>query len=59
MDAQRYRDELAFRDQLRTDPRLAADYVALKRHLAKDHRDNREAYTKAKGQFIRAALSQS
>jgi len=56
LDAQRFRDELTFRDQLRTDPQLAADYLALKRCLAERHRNDREAYTKAKGPFIRAAL---
>lgn len=52
----RYRDELAFRDRLRADPRLLADYAALKRRLAERHRDDRESYTDAKGAFIRAAL---
>ncbi|HEX7244873.1 MAG TPA: GrpB family protein [Solirubrobacterales bacterium] len=55
--SQRYRDELALRDRLRADPRLAADYAALKRDLAKRHRDDREAYTEAKSTFIRAALA--
>lgn len=54
--SQRYRNELAFRDRLRADPGLAEDYVALKRQLAERHRDDREAYTDAKGAFIRAAL---
>lgn len=52
----RYRDELAFRDRLRADPRLAADYAALKRQLAGRHRVDREAYTKAKGPFIQGVL---
>ena len=52
----RYRDELSFRDRLRVDSRLAADYATLKRELAARHRDDREAYTKGKGAFIRAAL---
>lgn len=54
--SRRYRDELAFRDSLRSDPGLAARYAALKRDLAGRHRDDREAYTEAKGAFIRAAL---
>ncbi len=53
----RYRDELEFRDRLRADPALAAEYAGLKRRLADRHRDDREAYTDAKGAFIRAALS--
>lgn len=55
-DSQRYRDELAFRDLLRTDPQLADRYAALKRELAKSHRTNRDAYTEAKSAFVRAAL---
>jgi GrpB-like predicted nucleotidyltransferase (UPF0157 family) len=57
VDSQRFRDELAFRDRLRADPRLAADYSALKQGLAERHRDDREAYTNGKGGFIRAALA--
>jgi GrpB-like predicted nucleotidyltransferase (UPF0157 family) len=46
---------LRFRDSLRSDPKLAADYVALKRALAARFRDDRMGYTKAKGQFINDA----
>jgi GrpB-like predicted nucleotidyltransferase (UPF0157 family)/ribosomal protein S18 acetylase RimI-like enzyme len=53
----RYRDELAFRDRLRADPDLARAYVSLKRELAIRHRDDREAYTDAKGGFISRALT--
>jgi GrpB-like predicted nucleotidyltransferase (UPF0157 family) len=52
----RYRDELAFRDLLRADRQVADEYATLKRELAGRHRDDREAYTEAKGAFIRAAL---
>ncbi len=55
--SRRYRDELAFRDRLRSDPGLAAEYEALKRDLAARHREDREAYTDAKSNFIRAALA--
>jgi GrpB-like predicted nucleotidyltransferase (UPF0157 family) len=44
---------LRFRDRLRADYVLAAEYVALKRVLAARHRDDREAYTDAKSEFIR------
>jgi GrpB-like predicted nucleotidyltransferase (UPF0157 family) len=54
----RFRNKLAFRDLLRADPRLAADYVALKRRLAERHRDDREAYTEGKGRFIQQALAE-
>jgi len=37
----RFHDELAFRDRLRADPRLAADCAALKRDLSERHRDDR------------------
>jgi GrpB-like predicted nucleotidyltransferase (UPF0157 family)/GNAT superfamily N-acetyltransferase len=57
VDSQRYREELAFRDRLRTEQKLANDYASLKRDLARRHRDDREAYTDAKSDFIRAALA--
>ncbi len=43
---------LRFRDRLRTDSALAAEYLALKRTLAARHRYDREAYTHAKSEFI-------
>ncbi|HET9591800.1 MAG TPA: GrpB family protein [Solirubrobacterales bacterium] len=55
--SQRYRDELVFRDRLRADARLAADYAELKHALAERYRDDRDAYTEAKGGFIRTALA--
>lgn len=54
--SRRYRDELAFRDLLRADPQLVADYASLKRTLAERHRDDREACTDAKGSYIRTQL---
>ncbi|HEY3435756.1 MAG TPA: GrpB family protein [Solirubrobacterales bacterium] len=58
-DSRRFHDELSFRDRLRGDPGLAAEYAVLKCDLAERHRDDREAYTDAKGAFIRAALAES
>jgi GrpB-like predicted nucleotidyltransferase (UPF0157 family) len=52
----RFRDELAFRDLLRADPQLAAEYAQLKRRLAARFETDREAYTEAKGEFVRRAL---
>src|SRR5215218_3506416 len=52
VDSQRYRDELAFRDQLRADPELAERYAALKRELAARYPLDRDAYTDSKGTFI-------
>lgn len=49
-------DLLRFRDLLRGDRQLAADYAALKARLAAAHRDDRERYTAAKGDFVTAAL---
>jgi GrpB-like predicted nucleotidyltransferase (UPF0157 family) len=45
-------DAIAFRDYLRREPDVAAEYEALKRRLALAHRDDREAYTQAKAPFI-------
>jgi GrpB-like predicted nucleotidyltransferase (UPF0157 family) len=50
---------LRFRDSLRADPQLAADYVALKRALAARFLGDREGYTKAKSKFIMDAYSQA
>lgn len=54
--SERFDAELAFRDRLRAEPELAADYTRLKRDLADRFRDDREAYTEAKTDFIRGAL---
>jgi len=51
-DSGRFRDELAFRDRLRANPELAAEYAALKRGLAERFADDREGYTGAKAGFI-------
>jgi GrpB-like predicted nucleotidyltransferase (UPF0157 family) len=55
--SRRFRDELAFRDLLRADPELAADYARLKHELAERHGEDRDAYTEAKAGFIRTALA--
>ena len=49
-----WKESLAFRDALRTDPTLAAQYETIKYDLAKRHADDREAYTAAKAEFIKA-----
>ena len=48
---------LRFRDALRADAHLAADYAALKRDLAERMSEDREGYTAAKTQFIRLVES--
>jgi GrpB-like predicted nucleotidyltransferase (UPF0157 family) len=44
---------LRFRDRLRADPVLADEYAALKRALAERYREDREAYTEAKSEFVK------
>jgi GrpB-like predicted nucleotidyltransferase (UPF0157 family) len=53
----RYRDELAFRDHLRSSPGAARAYAELKHRLAADFEYDREGYTDAKADFIVRALS--
>lgn len=50
---------LRFRDSLRANRKLAADYVALKRALAARFREDRGGYTEAKSKFINSANSQA
>ncbi len=38
------------------DPGLVQQYAALKRRLAAEHADDREAYTAAKTDFVRSVL---
>jgi GrpB-like predicted nucleotidyltransferase (UPF0157 family) len=50
---------LAFRDVLRADAGLRREYASLKEQLAAQHPDSRNAYTNAKGAFIKRALTQA
>jgi GrpB-like predicted nucleotidyltransferase (UPF0157 family) len=52
-----WHERLAFRDRLRGDGALAAEYRALKAALAQRHRTDREAYTDAKGPFVGRVLA--
>jgi GrpB-like predicted nucleotidyltransferase (UPF0157 family) len=54
-----HRDHLLFRDYLRAHPDEAARYEALKRDLAARFPEDREAYTDAKGPFVRAVLEKA
>jgi GrpB-like predicted nucleotidyltransferase (UPF0157 family)/predicted enzyme related to lactoylglutathione lyase len=54
-----WRERIAFRDALRRDPALAAEYAELKLRLAARYRWDREAYTVAKEPFIRRVLESS
>lgn len=50
---------LTFRDYLRAHPETATEYAALKEELAEKFRDDRERYTKAKGQFVEDVLKKA
>jgi GrpB-like predicted nucleotidyltransferase (UPF0157 family) len=58
-DGQRWKDLLRFRDRLREDPELAADYQAVKEEAASKYRTGpRSDYTNAKAVFIERVLAQ-
>jgi GrpB-like predicted nucleotidyltransferase (UPF0157 family) len=52
----RWAEQIAFRDELRCDDRLARSYEDLKQRLAVQHAGDREAYTDAKAEFVADAL---
>jgi GrpB-like predicted nucleotidyltransferase (UPF0157 family) len=52
-----WRERLTFRDALRADAALAAEYEALKLHLATEHPDDIVAYTHGKTAFIARVLA--
>jgi GrpB-like predicted nucleotidyltransferase (UPF0157 family) len=52
-----WHERLRFRDLLRTDSTLAAEYAALKLELASRFEFDREAYTEGKSPFIIRALA--
>jgi len=52
-----WRERLAFRDALRADPALAAEYEALKLRLAQEHREDVAAYTTGKRAFVARVLA--
>lgn len=54
-----WKRHLAFRDALRADEALAADYWKLKRRLAARFPNDRAAYTDAKSDFIRAVIERT
>lgn len=47
-----WKDRLLFRDYLREHPETGAKYARLKYELARRYRDDREAYTRAKADFV-------
>jgi GrpB-like predicted nucleotidyltransferase (UPF0157 family) len=57
-DSQLWHQRLAFRDALRQNPSLAAEYANLKLSLVERFRLDREAYTEAKASFVQRVLSE-
>ncbi len=49
---ERWRDQLLFRDRLRSSAGLRAEYAEIKAQAAADHSDDREAYGRAKKDFV-------
>lgn len=58
-DSSRWYQQLIFRDALRANPVLVAEYAALKQALASEHADAREAYSIAKADFVESVLDRS
>jgi GrpB-like predicted nucleotidyltransferase (UPF0157 family) len=54
-----WRRHLLFRDYLRAHPAVAAEYAALKQELALRYRNDRVAYTEAKGAFINEVVARA
>jgi GrpB-like predicted nucleotidyltransferase (UPF0157 family) len=52
----RYRNELRFRDYLRSHPEARADYAQLKHRLAAEFHSDRDGYTQAKTAFVQHIL---
>jgi len=58
-DDDQWRNYLAFRDLLRSDPEIRSDYARLKRELAAQFPNDRRSYTAGKEAFIRSALARA
>jgi GrpB-like predicted nucleotidyltransferase (UPF0157 family) len=56
LNSRLWQEHLAFRDTLRTDADLCAQYQSMKLRLAEEFADDKSAYTDAKGPFIQAVL---
>jgi GrpB-like predicted nucleotidyltransferase (UPF0157 family) len=59
LGSKRWIECLAFRDAIRSDQALTAEYAALKNRLAEEFRFDREAYTDAKTPFVEHVLRSS
>jgi GrpB-like predicted nucleotidyltransferase (UPF0157 family) len=58
-DSDLWRERLAFRDALRGDPRLAAEYEQLKLRLALEHPTDGAAYVRGKRAFVARVLARA
>jgi GrpB-like predicted nucleotidyltransferase (UPF0157 family) len=54
-----WRERLAFRDTLRSDPQLTAEYQRLKRDLARRFRNDGVSYATGKREFVAMVLARS
>lgn len=54
-----WKERLLFRDHLRADHVKAREYARLKHELVQQYKDDREAYTAAKKEFVAAVVSQA
>lgn len=52
-------ERLRFRDHLRAQPKVAAEYARLKRRLARAHANDRVAYSAGKSRFIRRVMAEN
>jgi GrpB-like predicted nucleotidyltransferase (UPF0157 family)/ribosomal protein S18 acetylase RimI-like enzyme len=52
-----FRQQIAFRDCLLSDPAIAREYAELKHRLAAVHRFDRDTYTKGKAPFVARSLA--
>jgi GrpB-like predicted nucleotidyltransferase (UPF0157 family) len=52
-------DEIAFRDYLIRNPRVAEEYAVLKRRLSIEFKNDREKYTDAKTSFIKEIVKRA
>jgi GrpB-like predicted nucleotidyltransferase (UPF0157 family) len=52
-----WQDRLKFRDALRGNAALAAQYLQIKQRVAAEHAKDREAYTRAKAAFVQSVVA--
>lgn len=57
VDSAFWRDQILFRETLRTSPSLREEYAALKRALVARFGDDLDAYTAGKTEFVRRAIA--